>query len=490
MTALLEKIKNFESPVVPVLVVVFAVFMLIWLPYRVIGYGYLPQDDVTRHSAKVISGKDWKDILVLRDDIRMDSHPGWHSILGAVHKATRWPPYDLAVFSVASLFILAALLPVFLTKRPEAWILALLIIAVVSFGVYYRLLMGRPFLVTTAYMLAFGFTWQKLRGPRPYAAFAAMTLFGALSTWIHCGWYLLALPCAALFLAREWRACALLSLSVLAGVLAGAALTGQPVMFLVQTTRHFFLSLGDTPQHLLAAEFQPAGGDYGVLLVFLLFIMWRFIRNKWDVKAVDNPVFLLLCACWVLGFLVGRVWDDIGLAAGLVWITLELEQLLESSAGFNSPRRLLISAAAVCLLFLAVTNDAAGRWSLSRPGMYITPEKVQDVSWLPGDGGIVYSDNMNVFYNMFFRNPLANWRYMVGFEPALMPKEDLAVFRDIQLKRGAKEAYAPWVAKMRPEDRLIRTGSSLARPAIEGLEWNFIADAVWCGRLPAKKAGR
>lgn len=496
MISFLEKIKNFESPVVPVLAVVFFVFVISSMPYRIIGHGYLPKDDAARHSAKVVSGKAWSDILVLRDDMQLDSHPGWHSILGAVHKTAKWPAYDLVVFSAASLFILVVLVPVFLIKRPEAWILALLILAVADLGSFYRLLIGRPFLVTTAYMIAFGSAWRKLRfGPEDapawrWGAVAVAALLAALSTWIHCGWYLLALPCAALFLAREWRAGIQLSAGSLAGIILGSVLTGHPVRFLVQTTKHFFLSLGDTPQRLLVAEFQPANGDFGILLVFALLIMWRFIRNRWDRKVVDSPVFILVGMCWVLGFIVGRVWNDIGLWVGLVWITREIEVLLEGGAGFYSLKRLLFSAAAVCVLFLALTNDAGGRWSLYRPGMHITPEKVEDLSWLPGDGGLVYSDNMDVFYNMFFRNPRANWKYLLGFEPALMPEEELAVLRDIQLKGGEKETYVPWVRKMRPGDRLVLLRPSFVEPDIKGLEWKFIADAVWCGRLPEKKAGR
>ncbi|PIU20521.1 MAG: hypothetical protein COT18_01815 [Elusimicrobia bacterium CG08_land_8_20_14_0_20_59_10] len=496
MTSLLEKIRDFESPVVPVLAVVFTVFIVSCMPYRIIGHGYLPKDDVTRHSAKVVSGKAWSEILVLRGDMRLDSHPGWHAILGAVHKATKWPPYDLAVFSVASLFLLVALVPVFLIKRPEAWILALLILVLFDLGTLYRPLIGRPFLVTTAYMIAFAAAWRELRsgpehGPaRWWGTAAATVLLAALSTWIHCGWYLLALPCAALFLAREWRAGIRLSTGSLAGIILGSALTGHPVGFLVQTTKHFFLSLGDTPQRLLVGEFQPAGGDYGFLLVFVLLIMWRFIRNRWDRKVVDGPVFILVCMCWVLGFIVGRVWNDIGLWVGLVWIAREIEGLLEGGAGFRSLKRLLFSTAAVCVLFLALTNDANGRWSLYRPEMHITPETVKDLSWLPGDGGIVYNEDMFVFYDMFFRNPRANWKYLLGFEPALMPKEDLAVLRDIQLKSGDKDAYAPWVKKMRPGDRLILRRSSMFEPDIKGLEWKFIANAVWSGRLPKKKAGR
>ncbi len=41
---------------------------------------------------------------------------------------------------------------------------------------------------------------------------------------------------------------------------------------------------------------------------------------------------------------------------------------------------------------------------------------------------------------------------ILGLEPALMPPDDLKIYRDIQLSDGAVKTYEPWVAKMRPAD--------------------------------------
>jgi len=37
--------------------------------------------------AKVVSGKSWNHLPVRRDEIRTDSHPGWHVILGELFLA-------------------------------------------------------------------------------------------------------------------------------------------------------------------------------------------------------------------------------------------------------------------------------------------------------------------------------------------------------------------------------------------------------------------
>ena len=103
--------------------------------------------------------------------------------------------------------------------------------------------------------------------------------------------------------------------------------------------------------------------------------------------------------------------------------------------------------------------------------------------WMPGKNGIFYAGNMRFFYNTFLRNPQGDWRYIVGFEPALMPPEDLKIYRDIQRSGGAIEAFQPWVNKMRPEDRLAVEAP--AEPVHSPLEWKQAVGNIWIGRLPA-----
>ena len=69
--------------------------------------------------------------------------------------------------------------------------------------------------------------------------------------------------------------------------------------------------------------------------------------------------------------------------------------------------------------------------------------------WTPAGDGIFYSADMGFFYNTFYRYPEGNWRYILGLKPALMPPEDLKVFRNIQWNQFAWETYKPWIAKMR-----------------------------------------
>src|SRR5439155_5094898 len=48
----------------------------ILIPFRILGHGYLPGDDALRHAGKVVSGKDWSEILLMRAYMLIDCHPG------------------------------------------------------------------------------------------------------------------------------------------------------------------------------------------------------------------------------------------------------------------------------------------------------------------------------------------------------------------------------------------------------------------------------
>ena len=106
--------------------------------------------------------------------------------------------------------------------------------------------------------------------------------------------------------------------------------------------------------------------------------------------------------------------------------------------------------------------------------------------WWPERDGIFYSADMAFFYENFYRNPKAPGRYILGFEPTLMPPEDLAVVRKAQWNYGDVRAYEPWLPKLRPQDRLIVRASTLGapgQPRIPQLQWHYASD-FWIGRLP------
>jgi hypothetical protein len=472
-----------RAGIVPVVITCLIIITAALIPYKIVRWGYMPKDDATRHAAKIISQKSWDEILVLRGDIRLDNHPGWHAILGFVHRAAGLNAYQLVIFSVFILFLLFSLVPVLSLERPEAWVLTLLTIAVLEPVRIARFLLGRPFLVTMAAIMAILFMWEGLAGKKMRrSSFAAIAAWVAAATWIHGGWYFFTLPVAALFLARQYRAGVRLALAAAVGAAIGALLAGHPIAFLAQTLKHAFLAFSDYKvPGVLVTEFQPFLGDGPIVVAVILLLMWRAIRGEWGRKTVDNPVAILALLSWALGFVTTRVWIDIGMAAALVWMAREFQAFLSKSTPPGSPKALAAAAAASIVLFLAVTNDAGNRWSQNKPMPYITFDAPEMAAWAPGKGGIVYNSDMRIFYNMFYKNPKAPWRYIMGFEPGIMPPEDLAIYRNIQLNFGP-DSFMPWVRKLRPEDRLVIFDPTGMYPQIKELEWRSAGDFIWIGR--------
>jgi hypothetical protein len=149
-----------------------------------------------------------------------------------------------------------------------------------------------------------------------------------------------------------------------------------------------------------------------------------------------------------------------------------------------SLQRLLACGFIMLPLYLDATNDLGRRYTACLTEPFVDAGNPQLKDWMPGKGGIFYADNMQFFYNTFYKNPRGDWRYIVAFEPALMPPDDLKVYREIHRSEGSPESYQPWIKQMRPEDRLAV--SRPGQPDLPSLEWKQAAPGVWIGRLPAK----
>ena len=186
----------------------------------------------------------------------------------------------------------------------------------------------------------------------------------------------------------------------------------------------------------------------------------------------------------MLGFHVFRFWSDWGLPALLAWAAFEMQGILEDLGWVTFRRRLAVDAAAGLSLFLVMTSNDLHAWSAPAAA----PQSVLALpaaAWaLPDAGGILYTNDMDIFYQVFPRLPHAPFRYVAGFETALMPDEDLAVYRT-SLDTPSPAAFAPWVARMRPQDRLILTHEISQPPPIPGLEWKRVGGPLWSGRRAA-----
>jgi hypothetical protein len=457
------------------------------VPLRIVASGYLPDDDALRHVAKAVSGRPWSDVLVLRPDVTMDSHPGWHALLGAVHRATGATAPSLLVFSVVAL-LLALLLPAaMLARRPEAWALALAAFATFEPRILSRFASGRPFVLSDALLVVLCLLAARLPAdavlrPRP---FLLLMLGLGLAAWIHPSWYLFLLPVAACLLARRWKLAATLAAALALGVVVAGLLYGHPLQFVGQSVFHAWLAMGSpAPPGTLAIEFLPGDGSPLLVLSIAALLLWRKLRGAWRQEAVAGPVFTLVLLGWLLGRLVIRFWSDWGAIAALVWIAGEIEEALEGQLAEASPLRVPIAAIAGLAAFVACTASLHGGPLVDRPFLPLASPAADAA--LPQPGGILYTDDERLFYQLFYSRPNAPFRYIVGYEPALMPAADLAVFRGILAERTPAR-FAPWIAKMRPEDRLILRSTG-GRPPLPALEWTQVSQSIWSGRVPAPAA--
>ena len=462
---------------IPLAVWIIVVFTIVVIPLKIIGYGFLPMDDALRHAARTVSGKSWQQILVMRNDFQIDPSPGWQAILGWIHNWQNCDAESLVVFSVVALMLLVTLSALPWLRRPEAWLAALCAAAIFVPACTTRFARGRPYILTEVVLITLLFLWSRLENDRPRRLALVLTpLLVAASAWIHGSWYLLCLPAAAILFAGCW----------LAGSFLGCALTGHPIDFLFQSVRHMFGVFGNVVViHQLEPEMYPSDGETAAVLAVVVLILCRKIFPARNPRALVNPVFVMMVLDWLLGLKMRRFWWDFGTPAFMVWVAMELQEHFENHLSLDSARRLLVTLGIAAGVFLGFTSDRDSRLTAILTTEFVTPETPGIAGWLPETGGVIYNSDMDVFFQTFYKNPTADWRYILGFESGLMRPGDLETLRRIQWNHGAAfEAYEPWVKKMRPADRMLLRGSGGSPPGVPELEWHYAVTGLWIGRLP------
>jgi hypothetical protein len=232
----------------------------------------------------------------------------------------------------------------------------------------------------------------------------------------------------------------------------------------------------------LEPELHPSDGATPAVLAVVALLLCRKIFLGWNLRAVMNPIFMMMVLGWLLGLKMQRFWWDWGTPAFMVWAALELQEHIERQLIFDSAKRLFITLGIAAGVFLGFTSDRDSRWTENLTAEFFSPENPDAAGWLPGPGGIIYNSDMDVFFQTFYKNPTADWKYILGFESGLMTPENLEVFRAAQWNFGDARALQPWVTKMRPADRMVIRGGG--QPQIPELEWHYVGSALWVGRLP------
>ena len=362
--------------------------VVVVIPFRVLGTGFLPPDDALRHAAKVVSGKAWAEILVLRSDVSVDPHPGWHALLGWVHRSTGADAHSLVLAAVVALFFAVHAPPLLLLRRPEAWLMAWGGFCVLDAPGLLRFMLGRPFLVSIAALVTLCLLWRRLEEPRlALGAAFTCTVAVAVAAWTHPSWYLFALFPFAVLLVGEVRAALRLAACLAGGVALAALLSGQPAAYLYESVRHPFLVLGRMDVGTLVTELRPNGTPPFVVLGLLGLLAFRALRGRWRDGVWRDPVLVLAAAGWVLGYVSLRFWSDWGLPAALVWAARELEEWLEELPPVARWQRLGAAAAVGAAVLLASSSDVLGRWSVRLDRTYAPLLEPELAEWLPASRG-------------------------------------------------------------------------------------------------------
>lgn len=471
---------------------ILVIFSILLIPLVIFNKGFLPDDDALRFAAKAVAGKTWPQILVMQNGFMVDPNPGWQAFLQWVHDSWGYGAVDLLAFSVIFLMLLVLFCALPWFRRPEAWLGALLTMSVFVPDCATRFARGRPYVLTDAVLITVLLLWSREKEDRPSRLTLVLTtILIATSAWIEGAWYLLIIPAAPILLVGFIRSACWYEGCWLAGSFIGCVLTGHPWDFFAQTVRFLFDVFGHSSGNAqLAGELRPSGGEVDTVLLVAVLLGWRVILRDWNPRVVLNPIFMMVVLGWILGLEIRRFWWEWGMPALLIWVALELQNHFERHISFDSTRRLLITVLLAMGTFLGFTADLDSRWTKNQSTDYqvLVSTNPDLTGWLPDPGGIVYNSDMEIFYQMFFKDPTADWRYVLGFEPGLMLPEDLKVHDKVQADFFSDaNDYMPWVNKMRPEDRLIihkNITYGSVPPQIPELEWHQVTSTLWIGRLP------
>ena len=466
------------------LIFLICLLMLLYIPLQISTYNFTPRDDVRRHVAKVVSGRDWPDILVMRDDYKAQDHnAGWHATLGVFH-SLGLDTEALLLLSTVGLFWCLALTGLFIHRHyPLAWIAALFCVLLMSSPM--RWMLGRPYILSSTVLLLLLELWKTEKAESDRNRIIITTGLIAVAGWIHGAWYLFMLLPACLVLAGRMRCALSASVGWLGGSLLAGILTGHPYQYIILQVSQSLASTGSTPvQRLLVTEFHS---QFGItpLIVLAMIVGAASLAKLPAALIVRNPAFWLTLTGWILGAINGRFWVDWGNTAMLcllAQIFASLWQNFQHRLGLYRPTLI----AMICIgFFFTFTVNSGSRWSNCEFDDPLRLEDPEHDGWLPEPGGILYSDSMNIYYDTFLANPEGPWRYILGHEPALMPEEDLQTFRNIQFYNYTLDhLFKDWVDKMTPADRLILKRPPKQQPEIPELEWKYVAYYTWSGRLP------
>ena len=381
-------------------------------------------------------------------------------------------------FSVAAMMLCVYLAGLPWLRRPEAWMAALLAQLVALPEMMLRLDQGRPFLVSEGVLICILFAWGRERTRRPSWQKLVLTTVG-LRPFRLGAWRVVFVGVRAgrLFDGRS------LARNALAGGVLGGSVCWRGAAYRESrwrfcTGRSIWprrFSSEHAPKWMLVGEFQPSDGEFCTLTVLALVYLWRRQQSRERISQRNSepcapeparasspsppqtcggegrgeedsgrsmqtasllrqPVFWMIAIFWALGFVGDRFWADWGMTAATVWLAMQIDSWMAAKWPADGGRRLLLCGLLAVPLYLDATSDLHARYTQNQQESVLDASNPDLQGWLPEGDGIFYSADMAFFYNTFYKNPQGNWRYILGFEPALMPEEDLKILRNMAME--------------------------------------------------------
>ncbi|PTY08572.1 hypothetical protein DB347_03070 [Opitutaceae bacterium EW11] len=454
---------------------------------KVAGYGYLPPDDALRHCAFAVSGKTWDQVLLLNPAIPwgVDVHVGWHQFLRIMH---RWLGLDvegLVVLSFCFTFLAFCWTGLVTSRRPVAWLFACLVVFLTD-QLYFRLFLGRPFAISSAVLVGLLFVWSRERSGSAVLRVVTGAVGLAFAIWVHSSsWYLWLLVAFALGLGRQWRYLLEFLAMLLLGLLGAGAASGSWYDVIVYPVAVLRMAVGGDPivGTSLVSELQPSGGPLFAFIITGFMLLWKHLNGGSIRREVTRVDFILFLITWTLGLKILRFYADWAVPAFTVWLCRQISEFSWERLR-NDFEWLAITGFVSVAVFFCASADTSGRYTANLKSPLLTRPLEEFEGKLPEKDGVLYCIDMQVFYRIFFRMPNAPFRFSTGYEPGLMPPEDLAVMRAIQFNNGLLQSYAPWFQKMTSRDRVLLYYP--VKPEWEGMEFSQFYSA-WIGKkLPAK----
>lgn len=456
---------------------------------RISGYGYLPGDDALRHAAFAIDSRVWGDVVVLSNEIRpdVDVHPGWHAILRFLHQRAGLGADALVTFSYIFTFTLFGAAGLLGSRKPAAWAVALALIAAVLWEMLGRQLLGRPFSISISGTLLLLFLWNTAQDKPSWKLIVLTSLILGLAIWVHStAWYLWIMVLACIWLGNGAKAGRAFLASFAIGLLLACVLNGGCYNIIIYPIKHLWLSLAQDPLIVtsLAIEFRPNRFPLQACGLVALILISRQLTGVSRNDRLFQPDFLLYILGCILGLYVSRFWTDWGAAALAVWICRQTVLLLEH-LHLNRLRLWMLTAGACSVVFLTVSANIDGRYSGTQRSVLLTLPKDRLLPLMPTDRGVLYGNSMHFFYQLYWRFPETKWRYLLGFEPAMMPPDELRAFRIAQYNNGNFDpVYKSWAKQMTDDDRLMMYSDG--EPNYPDMSFEAIGNQIWIGKVCRK----